>query len=295
MLEAVYDLASTQGTSQLAEGTHLSDAAALSCVELSIAVQPTEEKGLDCQQSPTDMGLSCPICLDVLVRPVVLSCQHTACRGCWIRFLQSPEVRAFAHRTGKVACPLGRCELLPIVPEVNAALQKEAKAKFASRLAMRSCKISEAEEARKADEVNDWAHAGCAPDEVERAACTEAAARSRLQQRMQRLLLFVLFVMAVVEIVVLMLLICDPVRARAWAWRALLSIASSAGAACFLYAFVAGDVTRARRDSFGTTTPATLEHGAAVVQVPGVPILHVAEHGEARPATELSQEPSERV
>ena len=73
---------------------------------------------------PSVHDYSCPICLDLLLRPVVLSCDHRFCRGCWLRVLQTRDVRDTAHRTGSVACPF-RCKVRPIVPEVDQTLARE--------------------------------------------------------------------------------------------------------------------------------------------------------------------------
>ena len=42
----------------------------------------------------------CAICIELLLRPVVLSCGHRLCRGCWVRVLQGSQARAVASRTG---------------------------------------------------------------------------------------------------------------------------------------------------------------------------------------------------
>ena len=65
---------------------------------------------------PSVEDYCCPICLELLLRPVKLSCGHRLCRGCWLRVLQGSQARAVASRTGRVACPLGRCQVRPYVP-----------------------------------------------------------------------------------------------------------------------------------------------------------------------------------
>ena len=105
----------------------------------------------------------CPICLEMLLRPVALSCGHRLCRGCWCRVLQSNDVRAKANRLGHISCPLGRCEVRPFVPEVDALLTSELEERFATQLNARAVEgtESEADEARTASEVNTWAAGGC--------------------------------------------------------------------------------------------------------------------------------------
>jgi len=118
--------------------------------------------------SPTAVDLACPICLDVLVRPVELACGHKACRFCLMKHLQTGQQRKLAHDTGKAACPLGRCQIEPTVPKVDTCLQVMLEARFAARLATRSVRMTPDEEASKAEEINEWVSAGCtlAADEV---------------------------------------------------------------------------------------------------------------------------------
>ena len=134
--------------------------------------------------SPRSTDYCCAICIELLLRPVVLSCGHRLCRGCWVRVLQGSQARAIASRTGSAACPLGRCEVRPCVPEVDQDLESKMRSRLGfKQLATHAATAELApldEESAAAAAVNAWAAAGCKldqPDEIE-AARREVVART---------------------------------------------------------------------------------------------------------------------
>ena len=116
---------------------------------------------------PSAEDYSCPICLELLLRPVALSCGHHLCRGCWIRVIQGSHPGSLAL-TGiprpwnyRIPCPLGRCQVRPIV-RLDVALIGELESRFGPQLAARTAELHTLpEEERMAEAVNAWVAAGC--------------------------------------------------------------------------------------------------------------------------------------
>ena len=130
--------------------------------------------------SPRSTEYCCAICIELLLRPVVLSCGHRLCRGCWVRVLQGSQARAVASRTGYAVCPLGRCEVRPCVPEIDLALESEMRERIGFRqLAVHAAAAEHAsltEESAAVAAVNAWAAAGCTPDAPEEIEAAEELA-----------------------------------------------------------------------------------------------------------------------
>ena len=131
--------------------------------------------------SPRSTEYCCAICIDLLLRPVVLSCGHRLCRGCWVRVLQGSQARAVASRTGNAVCPLGRCEVRPCVPEVDRDLESEMRSRLGFKQLAAHAAATELtpfdEENASAAAVNAWAAAGCTLDRPEEVMAQNEAIR----------------------------------------------------------------------------------------------------------------------
>ena len=103
-------------------------------------------------------AFSCPICLDILVRPVTFACGHRSCRACFVQLLESAPMRESVATTGLVSCPIGRCVLPPLVPEVDMVLCETVRSACGAGLEV----MSADEEDRRAACLN--AQASCSAE-----------------------------------------------------------------------------------------------------------------------------------
>ena len=79
--------------------------------------------------------------------------------------LESRDVRAAARLTGSAACPY-RCEVKPVVPEVDQTLASQLESHFEDEYMERASSTSLADEERRSTEVNEWVARGCELDLV---------------------------------------------------------------------------------------------------------------------------------
>ena len=172
-----------------------------------------------------DEDYTCPICLELLLRPVVLSCHvsHRFCRGCWARVLQSRDVRATAHLTGGAACPY-RCEVKPVVPEVDQTLASQLESHFAREYRERASSTSLPDEERRVSEVNEWAAQGCKLHCTQGAGVTTeelaTAQAARTQERAEERLQEAVIIVSVAGAVLLTMLLSLMLMIICYQWLA---------------------------------------------------------------------------
>ena len=97
---------------------------------------------------------TCPLCLDLLLRPVTFVCGHRSCRACFIQLLESSATQETLAETGHATCPMGRCVLPPTVPNVDVELVQTINSRFPDKLAERTASMPSHEEEIRAAELN---------------------------------------------------------------------------------------------------------------------------------------------
>ena len=115
--------------------------------------------------SPTQEGLACPVCLEVLYNPVTLQCGHSACRHCFVQHLESISDRTIVQNGGAV-CPSARCPIPFAVPQPNRTLQQVIEAGYPLRVAARRAEL-ESPAASAGDSGDDRASAASALEAVQ--------------------------------------------------------------------------------------------------------------------------------
>jgi len=127
--------------------------------------------------------------------------------------LQGRAARATAHLTGTAACPY-RCEVKPLVPEIDQTLASQLESQFAEEYKKRASATSLPNEERRSASVNEWAAQGCKLDarelakQAEEAATAQAATvQARTESRLRNMIIDVSVVGAVLLFALLVLLL----------------------------------------------------------------------------------------
>lgn len=96
-------------------------------------VEPTDASSVAPPQparSATEAGLTCVICMDVLINPVTLDCGHNVCLECCVDWMEKKAGPGIAT----MDCPVGRCTVPVKVPKVNIALRDHENSNYRERV-----------------------------------------------------------------------------------------------------------------------------------------------------------------